>query len=141
MSTHDGTATFEPMTGASTGASTDTDTTLDRQLVALQNEEFMITRQLEGVPHALQVVENISLYNDWRRLRKLELKSVRRRKNEVLRLLAIQRKAQRQQAQESATLQHSPHWHFVELARKQMRPEEFAKAWDYAERAAKAVQP
>ena len=132
--TYDGTAIFETTDDASTG----TDTPLDRELGGLKTKARMIAGQLADGPNTLQA-ENISLYNDWRRLRKLELKATNRRIDEVLRLLAAQRKAKRQQSQEIATL-YSPYWHFVELARQQMRPEEFAKAWAYATQKAQEVK-
>ena len=120
------------------GASTGADTPLEHRLAALEAEEYDLSYKLASRSSALET-ENISLYNEWRRLRKIELKSVRRRKDAVLRLLAAQRKAQRQQSLAIATL-YSPYWHFVELARQQMRPEEFAKAWAHAAQKAQEVK-
>jgi len=75
---------------------------------------------------------SISSYNEWRSVRKTELKNVRREINAILQELATQRRAKRRQAHELGIQKHSPHYHFVELARTQMEPNQFQKAWEYA---------
>lgn len=99
-------------------------------LVRLQTLERSIVESLRS--NTAHLHGSISSYNEWRSVRKAELKNVRREINAALQELAAQRRAQRRQTHESGTQKHDPYYHFVELARTQMKPDQFQKAWEYA---------
>mgnify|MGYP001433906440 CR=1 FL=1 len=109
----------------------DDESSLLTQLDQLETFERSIVQSLQTTNTA-HLHGSISSYNEWRSLRKADLKNVRRNINAILQELATRRRAQRRRTHELGTQKQSPYYHFVELARSQMKPEEFKKAWEYA---------
>lgn len=104
--------------------------TTDDELTRLKAFERSIVENLQS--NTVHLHDSISSYNEWRKLRKTDLKNVRHQINAVLQELAAQRRAQRRQTHEDGAKKQSPCYHFVELARTQMKPDQFQKAWEYA---------
>lgn len=108
----------------------ETDEGLRSMLASLEEYEAAL---LEGLSHySVQIFNGISAYNEWRSRQNKILKRTRRSKSAIVQELAKRHRAQRRQAHEQTVNQRSPYYHFVELARRQMKPEEFEKAWNYA---------
>lgn len=108
----------------------ETDEQLRSMLTSLEEYEAAL---IEGLSHySVQIFNGISAYNEWRSRQNKALKQARRSKSAIVQELAKRHRAQRRQAHEQTVNQRSPYYHFVELARRQMKPEEFEKAWNYA---------
>lgn len=146
MSTHDGTGYFE---ANSDPAGDEIIEHLQKQINALEMRDMEMTLQL--APNASMLdKERISAYNEWRRGKKAEQKALRRQRDSAKQELARRIRERRRQAHEqtasrshqskapeeqSAMLQAFAarvNYHFVDLARKQMQPDQFATAWDWA---------
>lgn len=116
----------------------ETDEQLRAMLASLEKYETVLVESLR--PDNTHLFTSISTRNEWRSRQNKALKQARRSKSAIVQELAKRHRAQRRQAHEQTVNQRSPYYHFVELARRQMKPEEFEKAWNYATQQA-AQQP